>query len=415
MPQEREAYQRAVLAKDRSAIRKVSWVTPDLTQSAKARRLKEIVEEAGNDGRKVLVFSFYLETIDRVMELLGRRCTQPINGSVNVNRRQEIIDEFEKMPAGSVLPAQIQAGGTGLNIQAASVVVICEPQLKPSIENQAISRAYRMGQSRKVLVYRLLASDTIDERIDDMLTEKQAIFDAFADISEAASATQKEEQQIDDKTFGKLIQEEIDRINAQSGHTTPQQNSQQPEPVRPQTEAQRPMNTQSTPVYQSQPQYKPASSPTSKPQSKPFESAAYTRMTGKNDSSVYKAGPMVGASTGFSRSSWETASAYKGKPMVSSSPVQRTTSMDTTIRRGAQIEKNSVGNTMPAFTWVEDFMRYASENGVPVKDNREKGGCIWIGSDPRINAIIEKQIFVDHGFKYSAKSKALGGNPGWYY
>lgn len=218
LPQEREAYTYAVFAKNRSAIRKVSWVTSDLEQSAKARRLREIVDEAESDGRKTLVFSNYLETIDRVREMLGDRCTQPINGSVDVNRRQAIIDEFEKMPAGSVLPLQIQAGGTGLNIQAASVVVICEPQLKPSIENQAVSRAYRMGQSRKVLVYRLLATDTIDERIDDMLSAKQAVFDAFADISEAADATQQEEQQIDDKTFGKLIQDEIDRINLQAGH-----------------------------------------------------------------------------------------------------------------------------------------------------------------------------------------------------
>lgn len=415
MPQEREAYQRAVLAKDRSAIRKVSWVTPDLNQSAKARRLKEIVEEAGNDGRKVLVFSFYLETIDRVMELLGRRCTQPINGSVNVNRRQEIIDEFEKMPAGSVLPAQIQAGGTGLNIQAASVVVICEPQLKPSIENQAISRAYRMGQSRKVLVYRLLASDTIDERIDDMLTEKQAIFDAFADISEAASATQKEEQQIDDKTFGKLIQEEIDRINAQSGHTPPQQTSQQPEPVRTQTETRRPMNAQPAPAYQSQSQYKPAPPPTAKPQSKPFESTAYTRMTGRSDSTAYKSGPMVDASSSFSRSSWETSSAYKDKPMIDTSSKQQAIKSNDQIRKGIQVEKIRTDNATPSFTRIEDFIKYAGENGVPVKDNREKGGCIWVGSDPRINAIIEKLVFVDRGFRYSAKSKALGGKPGWYY
>ncbi len=220
-PEEYEAYKKAVLEKNQAAIRKVSWVITDLKHSAKACRMKEIIDEAETDGRKVLVFSFYLETINRVIEMLGDRCTSPINGSVPVQRRQEIIDEFEKMPAGAVLPAQIQAGGTGLNIQSASVVIICEPQLKPSIENQAISRAYRMGQTRKVLVYRLLALNTIDERIDDMLTEKQAIFDAFADISEAAKATQKEEQQIDDKTFGKLIQEEIDRINAENGQTEP--------------------------------------------------------------------------------------------------------------------------------------------------------------------------------------------------
>lgn len=69
-----------------------------------------------------------------------------------------------------------------------------------------------MGQTRKVLVYRLLAVKTIDEKIDEMLQEKQADFDAFADISEAAIATLEEDKGISDKTFGKLIQEEIDRI-----------------------------------------------------------------------------------------------------------------------------------------------------------------------------------------------------------
>ncbi len=124
-------------------------------------------------------------------------------------KRQEIIDEFDKSPAGTVLCAQIQSGGTGLNIQSASVVVICEPQLKPSIENQAISRAYRMGQSRNVQVFRLLSENTIDERLIDLLKEKQKIFDTFADDSLAAKESLVE---VDDKSFGDLINQEIERI-----------------------------------------------------------------------------------------------------------------------------------------------------------------------------------------------------------
>ena len=102
----------------------------------------------------------------------------------------------------------ILAGGTGLNIQAASVVVICEPQLKPSIENQAISRAYRMGQARNVLVYRLLADETIDERITDLLNEKQIRFDAFAD----ESVLGKESIQIDETGIKEIMEEEKQRI-----------------------------------------------------------------------------------------------------------------------------------------------------------------------------------------------------------
>ena len=132
---------------------------------------------------------------------------EPINGSISPSKRQEIIDEFDKAPAGQVLAAQIIAGGTGLNIQSASVVILCEPQLKPSIENQAISRAYRMGQARNVIVYRLLCDNTIDEKITDLLSEKQAVFDAFADKSVAA-----ENVEIDTTSLSDIIQEEIDRI-----------------------------------------------------------------------------------------------------------------------------------------------------------------------------------------------------------
>jgi SNF2 family DNA or RNA helicase len=133
-------------------------------------------------------------------------------------RRQEIIDAFDKAPAGSVLLAQIQSGGTGLNIQSASVVVICEPQFKPSIENQAISRAYRMGQARNVLVYRLLCINTIDEKITELLEYKQEIFDAFADKSVAAEQNESHIVEVDEKKFGQLIQEEIDRINSEKGN-----------------------------------------------------------------------------------------------------------------------------------------------------------------------------------------------------
>lgn len=209
-PEEEKIYEDCVRKKLYAESRRVSWNAPDLEQSSKARRMRELIDAAEDDGRKVLIFTFFLETAQRVRELLGDRCLEPINGSVPPQRRQEIVDEFEAAPAGSVLLAQIQAGGTGLNIQSASVVILCEPQFKPSTENQAISRAYRMGQARSVLVHRLLCEDSVDERIVERLERKQDIFDAFADTSAAA----EEDLALDDKTFGSILQEELDRINA---------------------------------------------------------------------------------------------------------------------------------------------------------------------------------------------------------
>lgn len=206
--EEEHVYEQAIISKKYNDARKVSWNIENLKNSSKMNRLKEIIEEAKNDGRKILVYSFYLDVINNIIKELGPNiCLNPINGSISSNRRQEIIDEFNDAPAGTVLCAQIQSGGVGLNIQAASVVVICEPQLKPSIENQAISRAYRMGQSRNVQVFRLLCENTIDDKITDLLKEKQKTFDVFADKSVAA-----EDVEIDNTKFGDIILEEFNRI-----------------------------------------------------------------------------------------------------------------------------------------------------------------------------------------------------------
>ena len=123
-------------------------------------------------------------------------------------RLMEIIDEFEQALAGSVLLTQIIAGDTGLNIQSANVIIICKPQFKPSIENQAITRSYCMGQTRNVLVYRLLCKDKIDEIIRERLYEKQNIFDQFADESDAGSR----DLELNTIQFNKIMEKEYRRI-----------------------------------------------------------------------------------------------------------------------------------------------------------------------------------------------------------
>lgn len=181
--EEYNAYYDAAMARNFMAMRQVSWQVKDLSASTKANRLLEICQQAKEENRKILVFSFFLDTIRKVCALLGDRCLGPITGSISPQKRQELVDAFGEAPAGTVLVSQVQAGGTGLNIQSASVVVFCEPQIKPSIENQAIARAYRMGQVRNVQVYRLLCEDSIDERIIEILRQKQELFDNFADES----------------------------------------------------------------------------------------------------------------------------------------------------------------------------------------------------------------------------------------
>lgn len=164
-------------------VRRISW-NVDNAHSGKLEKLIGLCDDAREEGRKVLVFSFFRDTMEMVRLALGEHCIGEISGDVSVEERQRLIDRLGQAPVGSVLVSQITAGGLGLNIQAASVIIICEPQYKPSTENQAIARSYRMGQTRNVIVHRLLMKDTVDERLMEVLKQKSELFDAFADVSE---------------------------------------------------------------------------------------------------------------------------------------------------------------------------------------------------------------------------------------
>ena len=155
--------------------------------SAKYERLSEILEEHTEAGRKVVVFSYFRQTIDDVCALAGG--APRITGDTSGAKRQQIIDEFSNDPTATVLVSQIEAGGLGINLQAAQVVILMEAQFKPSIEWQAIARVHRMGQSRSVMVHRLLARNTIEERLVQLIAEKTQIFKHFAHDSSVRDAS----------------------------------------------------------------------------------------------------------------------------------------------------------------------------------------------------------------------------------
>ncbi|MCR5032861.1 MAG: DEAD/DEAH box helicase [Lachnospiraceae bacterium] len=185
-PADKEPYRTEVIGGNFMGMRRIGWLQEDMTSSSKASRLLQLCENAFEEGRKVLIFSYYRDTLEKVKILLGARCLGPLTGSTSLPQRQELIDQFSEEEMPVALASQVLAGGTGLNIQAASVVIFCEPQIKPSLETQAVSRVYRMGQVHSVLVYHLLCSDTVDEDMHLLLQEKQEIFDDFAQESEMA-------------------------------------------------------------------------------------------------------------------------------------------------------------------------------------------------------------------------------------
>ena len=203
--EEINSYRKAVESGNFMAMRRVSW---NSLNSTKAERMVELCLQALSEGRKVVIFSYFLDTLSFVSDLLLGKALPVISGKLSLEKRQDSLCQFEE-PIASVLPIQIHAGGIGLNIQTAEIVILCEPQLKPSDEMQAISRIYRMGQVHHVFVYRLLSADTIDETLVKRLHDKQNIFDQFADESEISEQL----EQFEEADIQALIQNERKKLN----------------------------------------------------------------------------------------------------------------------------------------------------------------------------------------------------------
>jgi superfamily II DNA or RNA helicase len=183
------AYRTAVEEGNFMAMRRAAFAVSQPRGSAKLTRLLEIAKEAMANRRKVVVFSYFRDVLGVVAEALGPLARGPITGSTPTVERQQLVDNFTNADKPSVLLCQIEAGGVGLNIQAASVVILCEPQVKPSTEAQAVARAHRMGQVRSVQVHRLLIADSVDQRMLELLSAKAALFDAYARQSAMAEAS----------------------------------------------------------------------------------------------------------------------------------------------------------------------------------------------------------------------------------
>ena len=151
--------------------------TPD---SAKAETLFELLDECRENGRKVLVFTQYREMGELLQGWIAKKTGRKpefLHGGVSVARRAVMVDDFQNNPDSHILLVSLKAGGTGLNLTAASVVIHYDLWWNPAVESQASDRAWRIGQQRDVLVYRFVTEGTFEERINEMLTEKRRITD----------------------------------------------------------------------------------------------------------------------------------------------------------------------------------------------------------------------------------------------
>lgn len=209
-PADDQHYRAAVIEGNFMAMRQAALRAG--ANSQKMQRLLDIVEEAEDNERRVLVFSHFRGVLDDITSVLPGKVFGPLTGSVPAAKRQQMVDEFSRAGHGAVLVAQIVAGGVGLNIQAASVVVICEPQLKPTTEWQAIARSRRMGQLESVQVHRLLSEQGVDQRITEILARKSELFAEFARVSETAESAPEAFDISDAEVAREIVAAERERL-----------------------------------------------------------------------------------------------------------------------------------------------------------------------------------------------------------
>jgi superfamily II DNA or RNA helicase len=157
-----------------------------VSESAKRTRLLELLTELVAEGRRVLVFSQFVQMLRLIEADLAEAGIRSLSLTGETTKRADVLDAFAHGDA-PVFLLSLKAGGVGLTLTEADTVILYDPWWNPAVERQAMDRTHRIGQTRPVFVHRLVAAGTVEEKILDMQARKQALADAlFDDDGEAA-------------------------------------------------------------------------------------------------------------------------------------------------------------------------------------------------------------------------------------
>jgi len=165
--------------------------TPDgAVESAKMDAFLELLDEAVDDGHRMLVFSQFTSLLQLVRDELAARSLEHayLDGSMSPRARQKEVDRFQASPDIPVFLISLKAGGTGLNLTGADTVVHFDPWWNPAVEAQATDRAHRIGQTKTVNVYKLIVTGTVEEKVLSMQAEKARLLADVFEESDVANA-----------------------------------------------------------------------------------------------------------------------------------------------------------------------------------------------------------------------------------
>jgi len=161
--------------------------------SGKYREIIDYLESLISEDHKVLVFSSYkkhLRILESHFHQIGWQYSLLTGETQN---RQKVINEFQEQEANKIFLIQIKAGGFGLNLTAADYVLILDPWWNPAVEEQAINRAHRIGQDKKVMVYRFISAGTVEEKIRGLQSRKARLAETFITPTDTLKKLTKEQ------------------------------------------------------------------------------------------------------------------------------------------------------------------------------------------------------------------------------
>lgn len=166
-------------------------------QSGKFELFKELIQEAMESGHKVVIYSQYLDMLAIICQHLTEENIRHELLTGGTRNRGEVIARFQNNPEVRVFCASLLAGGIGIDLTAASVVIHYDRWWNASKENQATDRVHRIGQNKNVQVLKLVTRDTLEEKIDALINKKKELFEKFLDRDEEMFKTLSRSEIID--------------------------------------------------------------------------------------------------------------------------------------------------------------------------------------------------------------------------
>ncbi len=177
--------------------------------SGKFLRLREIAEAADARQERALVFTQYREMVEPLASFLESVFGRPglvLHGGTRVKKRRELVETFAEERGPPFFVISLKAGGTGLNLTAASHVIHFDRWWNPAVEDQATDRAFRLGQTKNVLVHKLICRGTVEERIDAVIKDKRKLITDVVDAGSPVALTE-----LDDDALLDLVSLDLDR------------------------------------------------------------------------------------------------------------------------------------------------------------------------------------------------------------